>query len=118
VLARMLALLDPGGSHRLGDLLDLLDALAPNSPLRLRHQQLVIDACRQQRTLWIDYLSTSDPLAGAVRREVQVWSVKVPRFQAWCLLRGDERVFRMDRVTHASEGQGAYEVPRGFKRRV
>ena len=118
VLARILGLLDPSGEQRIGDLCDLLDALAPNSPLRLRHQQLVSDACRHHRTLWIDYLSTTDPLAGAVRREVQVWSVKVPRFQAWCLLRGDERVFRLDRVTHAAEGEGAYVVPDGFKRRV
>jgi DNA polymerase III subunit epsilon len=118
VLRQILGLLDPGGDHRLGDLLDLVDALAPNSPLRLKHQQLVTDAWRTKKTLWIDYLSTTDPLAGAVRREVAVWSVKVPRFQAWCLLRGDERVFRMDRVTHAAEGDREVEVPAGFKRRV
>jgi DNA polymerase-3 subunit epsilon len=118
VLGRILALLDPAHTQRVADLCDLVDALAPNSPLRLRHQQLVSDAQRNHRTLWIDYLSTTDPLAGAVRREVQVWSVKVPRFQAWCLLRGDERVFRLDRVTHATEGQSDFVVPDTFKRRV
>ena len=118
VLRRILAILDPDGSLALDDIVTLVDALAPNSPLRLRQQQVISDAWRHKRTVVIDYLSTTDPVAGAVRREVQVWAVRHPRFQGYCLLRGDERVFRLDRVTQVTPGDGTFDVPPDFRSRV
>jgi DNA polymerase-3 subunit epsilon len=117
VLGRILEILDPNGEMTVEELVSLVDALAPNSPLRLRQQQQITDAWRRRRTVWIDYLSTSDPVIGSVHREVQVWAIKAPRFQGWCLLRADERVFRMDRVTSVKEGEGEFVVPE-FKRRL
>lgn len=118
VFRKMVAILDPGGDLSLEEMVTLVDALAPNSPLRLRQQQVISDACRRRQTVVIDYLSTTDPVAGAVRREVQVWAVRHPRFQGWCLLRGDERVFRLDRVTQVLPGGAPFELPEGFRPRV
>lgn len=118
VLRRILAILDPDGTLTVEELVTLVDALAPNSPMRLRQQQVISDAWRHKRTVVIDYLSTTDPVAGAVRREVQVWAVRHPRFQGYCMLRGDERVFRLDRVTQVTPGSGTFDVPPGFRSRV
>lgn len=114
---KMLDILDPGGELTVGDLQDLLGALAPNSPLRKRQERTLRDAFRRRRTVWIDYLSTSDPLEGAVRREVAIWKLKAPRIQGWCYLRGGERVFRMDRMREVEAGERTYEVP-PFKARI
>ena len=96
---------------------ELLGALAPNSPLRKRQERLLRDAFRRRRTVWIDYLSTSDPLEGTVRREVAIWKMKTPRIQGWCYLREGERVFRLDRMREVTAGEQAYEVP-PFKARI
>ena len=114
---KMLDILDPQGELTVGDLQELLGALAPNSPLRKRQERLLRDAFRRRRTVWIDYLSTSDPLEGTVRREVAIWKMKTPRIQGWCYLREGERVFRLDRMREVTAGEQAYEVP-PFKARI
>lgn len=107
----MLDILDPGGVLTVEELVDLLGALAPNSPLRRRQERLIKDAHRKRQTIWIDYVSTEDPREGVVRREVAVWKVKLPRIQGWCYLREGERVFRLDRIRTVEPGERTYEIP-------
>jgi DNA polymerase III epsilon subunit family exonuclease len=107
----MLDILDPAGTLTVEELVDLLGALAPNSPLRRRQERLIKDAFRARRTVIIDYVSTEDPREGVVRREVAIWKVKLPRIQGWCYLREGERVFRLDRVRHVELGERTYEIP-------
>lgn len=111
VLGRMLDVIDPEGTLTLGELTDLVDALAPRSPLRLRQQRLLREAFRERRTVLLEYLSGAEPAAGAMLREVAIWFLRLPRIQGWCHLRSDERIFRLDRMLSVRRGDRAYEIP-------
>lgn len=113
----MLDILDPAGKLTVGDLDDLLAALAPRSPLRLRQERLLKEAFRNRRTVWIEYVNARDPKAGVTRREVGIWKVKMPRIQGWCFLREGERVFRLDRMRSVEPGDRDVEIPK-FKSRI
>lgn len=108
---RMLEILDPEGTVTVGELIELVGALAPNSPLRLRQQKMLRDAWEARRTVVIDYQSTSSPETGLVRREIAIWLMSLPYVQGWCYLRQGERVFRLDRITKVLPGGRSYEVP-------
>ena len=116
---KMVEIVDPGGvsGMTVEELVELLGALAPNSPMRLRQKRLLRDAYSDRRTVVIDYQSTSDPAAGLVRREVGIWLLKLPYIQGWCFLRGGERVFRLDRIRTVNEAERDYEIP-DFDRRI
>ncbi|MCA9297707.1 MAG: WYL domain-containing protein, partial [Phycisphaerales bacterium] len=115
---QMLDILDPQGVLTVEELLDLLGALAPNSPYRRQMERRLRDAFRLRRTVIIDYISTSDPLEGIVKREVSIWKLKVPRIQGWCHLREGERVFRMDRIRSVDLTENTYEIPADFDSRI
>jgi DNA polymerase III epsilon subunit family exonuclease len=110
VWRRMLDVLDPDGDVTLGELIGLIDALAPNSPLRMQQQRVLRDAHRHQRTVWIEYQATDAP-RGVVKREIAVWKLRLPHIQAWCYLRDGERVFRLDRIRTVEPGQRGYDIP-------
>lgn len=118
VFCRMVEVLDPDGTLTVGELSDLVDALAPNSPLRLRQQKVLREAFRDRRTVLIDYQSTADPTAGLVGREVAIWFLRPPRAQGWCFLRSAERVFRFDRMRSVVRGEQAYEIPDDAEPRI
>jgi DNA polymerase III epsilon subunit-like protein len=115
---RMLEVLDPGSRFTVRDLSDLVGALAPNSALRLRQQQLLRDAFRERRSVVIEYQSTSEPVAGVIRREVDVWFLRLPKLQGYCHLRQAERVFRLERIRSVELGTRTYEVPAGVEERI
>ena len=75
------------------------------------------DAYRRRQTVWLEYLSTSDPREGTSRREVAIWRLNSPRIQGWCYLREGERVFRFDRIRGVEPGVQTYEIPE-FKPRI
>lgn len=107
---RMLEILDPPGVLTVGGLVDLLGALAPNSPLRLHQQRVLRDAFRLRRTVWIEYQSSEGHI-GVVRREIGIWKLRLPYIQAWCYLREGERVFRLDRIRTVEPGFRPYDIP-------
>lgn len=110
---RMLDVLDPSGSLTFGELDALVDALAPNSPMRLAQQRQLREALTALRSVYIAYAST-EPGAQATlpqRREIAIWRLKLPYIQAWCYLRGGERVFRLDRIRTVEAGERPYEIP-------
>ena len=118
VFERMAASLDPAGTVTVGETADLIGALAPNSALRLQQQQLLRDAFREHRTVRIAYQSTSDPLDGAIERELAIWFMRLPRVQGWCHLRKGERVFRVDRMRRVERLDRSYEVPADAVQRI
>jgi DNA polymerase III epsilon subunit family exonuclease len=115
---RMLEILDPSSAFTVRDLSDLVGALAPQSALRLRQQQVLRDAFRERRSVVIEYQSTSEPGAGILVREVDLWFLRLPKFQGFCHLRGAERVFRLERVRAVELGTRTYEVPAGAGSRI
>ena len=117
VFRAMVEILAPEGGVTVRDLLDLLGALAPDSPRRLEQKRLLRQAFEARRTVWIDYLSTGDPRLRPTHREVGLYALSLPYMQGWCFLRQGERVFRLDRVHHVAPGERSYEIPE-FERRV
>ena len=115
---RMVEILDPDGRVTVRELSDLVGALAPNSPLRLQQQQILRDAHRERRPVWIEYQSSSDPVAGRIRRPIEIWFLRLPKIHAWCRLRNAERVFRLDRIRAVERGEGTYTVPPEAESRV
>ncbi|MBN2798387.1 MAG: WYL domain-containing protein [Deltaproteobacteria bacterium] len=111
VVREMLARLDPRGVITVSEVEELLGALAPNAPRRLRQQQLLREAWRERRTVWIDYQSSASVTAGVTTREVAVWLLRPPRVQGWCYLRQGPRVFRQDRMRDVRRGERSYEIP-------
>ncbi len=116
VWRRMLEVLDPDGTVTLGEMIGLIDALAPNSPLRLHQQRVLRTAHRHQTTVWIEYQATEAP-RGVVKREIGIWRLHLPHIQAWCFLRDGERVFRLDRIRTVETGERCYEIPK-FEPRI
>lgn len=112
VYDKMTEILDPLSEVSVAELLGLMGALAPNSPRRLLQQQVLAEAFRRRVTVFIDYISTADPLQGMVHREVAIWKLKPPRMQGWCYLRNGERVFRLERIRSVEVGGRSYEVPK------
>jgi DNA polymerase III epsilon subunit family exonuclease len=115
---RMVEVLDPEHRFTVGDLSDLVGALAPSSPLRLAQQQLLRDAHRLGRSVILEYQSTSEPGVGTVVREVDIWFLRLPKLQGFCHLRGGERVFRLDRIRSVRLGERTYTVPEGAEPRL
>jgi DNA polymerase III epsilon subunit family exonuclease len=111
VWRRMLEVLDPNGNVTVGELIDLLSALAPNSPLRLEQQRVLREAFHRHLTVFVDYASTDAAALGWVRREVAIWRLKLPYVQGWCYHRQAERVFRLDRMRTVTLGERAYDIP-------
>ncbi len=114
---KMLDILDPEGRLTVGELDDLMAALAPNSPLRRRQERILKEAFRRRRTVWIEYVNVADPHRGTTRREVAIWRIKLPRIQGFCHLRQAERVFRLDRMRSVEPGDREVEIP-SFKARI
>ncbi|HHO50527.1 MAG TPA: WYL domain-containing protein [Deltaproteobacteria bacterium] len=110
--------LDPQRRMTVRDVADLVGAMAPRSPTRLRHQQLLRDALRQRLQVEIEYQSTSDPLHGLTRRKIDVWALRLPWIQGFCHLRDAERVFRVERIRSVRLLSGGYTLPDDLKVRV
>lgn len=109
--------LDPGASVRVRDVVELLGALAPDSPLRLQQKRILRSAFRDRRTVIIDYNASRDPRQGPLRREIGIWALALPYLQAWCYLRSGERVFRLDRIRRVETTERPYDIP-AFQKRI
>jgi DNA polymerase III subunit epsilon len=117
VYFRMAEILDPKGDVTIQELLELIAALAPDSPTRLQQKGILKQAYRERRTVWIDYKSTGEPKLGTIRREIGIWLLKLPHVQAWCYLREGQRVFRLDRMTKVWLANREYAIPE-FEHRI
>jgi len=117
VFQKMVDIVDPEGGVTVRDLVDLVGALAPDSPLRLFQKRELERAWRDRRTVMIDYNAAGDPRLGPLRREIAIWALALPHLQGWCYLRSGERVFRLDRIRRVQATERTYDIP-DFVRRV
>jgi DNA polymerase III epsilon subunit family exonuclease len=111
LLGEMTRRLDPDGALKVRDLIDLLDALAPNSPLRLQQKRTLRTAFRLKKTARIGYASARDLGMRPVSREIDIWDLPLPRVRAWCHLRMAERVFWLERIRTVEITEKDYVVP-------
>ena len=117
VFRAMAEVVDPAGSVKVGEVLELLGALAPDSPLRLQQKRELRRAFKDRRTVIIDYNASKDPRMGPIRREIGIWALALPYLQAWCFLRSGERVFRLDRIRRVETTERRYDIP-AFEKRI
>lgn len=117
VFRRMVEVIDPEDRVTVRDLIDLVGALAPDSPLRRLQKRELERAWRGRRTVMIDYNAAGDPRLGPLRREVAIWALALPHLQGWCYLRAGERVFRLDRIRRVQATERVYDIP-DFVRRI
>ena len=99
-----------------GELNDLIGALAPNSPLRLRQKRELRAAMHGHSTVIMDYQDTKNPERGVLTREVGIRHIKFPYVQGWCFLREGERVFRLDRMRSVERTSRTVSLPPADKR--
>lgn len=113
ILRGALPIVDPEGTLTLGGLSEHLDDLRLGSPARRAQRRVIETALRSRRSLLLRYLSHDRETAvwSETEREVEVWRVRWPRFQAWCRLRQAPRVFRLPRVRHVEVGGDPVTIP-------
>lgn len=114
----ILRLLDPDGELTVQGVRELIDGLAPRSPLRAAQKQALRAAFTARTSVVVAYLSQDD--AGRLRRterEIEIWKLAFPKVQGWCRLRGEERVFRLDRMLRVEPTGRGYAIP-AFSARI
>lgn len=98
----LLALVDVQGAWTVGEVCEVEAAFAPDGPRRAAHLAVLKQSRAARRAVGIAYASRDD--AGRWRRterEIAVLAVRAQTLDAWCFLRGERRVFRLERI-HAA----------------
>jgi DNA polymerase III epsilon subunit family exonuclease len=112
VFRRLLALIDPGGQKTAAELLREVKSLQSGSALRSSHRALLETAMKARTSVWIDYMGRDAAMRPAITlREVDVWGIDPQHLSGFCHLRGEHRVFRLDRIRRVTQGEKVYEMP-------
>jgi len=98
VLLKMLRAVDPGKELTVGDLLALTDDMTRKGSKRTQMKDVLLQAARNNQTLEIDYTSINGTGDLKTTRTITVSALKAPNIEAWCHLREEQRVFRLDRI--------------------
>jgi DNA polymerase III epsilon subunit family exonuclease len=99
----LLALVDAEGAWTVGEVCEVEAAFAPGGARRAAHLAVLKQARAARLAVRIAYASRDD--AGCWRRterEIAVLAVRPRTVDAWCFLRRERRVFRLERVHAAS----------------
>jgi DNA polymerase III epsilon subunit family exonuclease len=98
VCKKMIECIDP--THRLtvSDLNQRIANMAQGGPMRGEMKQMFRQAAKDQSTLEIDYTRVQGDGELKTTRRITVQAWRPPNLKAWCHLRNDERVFRLERI--------------------
>lgn len=108
----LLDMIDPGGDMSARALLGAIEGLDRRSEVRAAQTRVLREAFAAQRAVRIVYVSQgADGRVRTTEREVDIWKVTLPRVQGFCHLRGEARVFRLERMRHVELLDRAYEIP-------
>jgi DNA polymerase III epsilon subunit family exonuclease len=112
VFSRLLDLLDGGRALTVNGLEHRLHDLGRTSEVRHAARKAIASALAARRTVRLTYVSRDDQgHAVLTAREVDVWRVKGSKFEGWCRLRGEARVFRLDRLLDVEATEVGYAIP-------
>ncbi len=94
----MLAEIDPHREMNIGDLNEHIESMRRNGDGRSQFSRMLHSAARSGDKVEIDYTRIAGPGSLTVRRQITVQSFRPPIVDAWCHLREQPRVFRLDRI--------------------
>ena len=101
VCRQMLECIDPGRVFTVGGLIERIEHMTPGGVQRGKMNALFQQAAQDKADLEIDYTRVQGDGALKTTRRITVQSWRPPNLEAWCHLRNDKRVFRMDRIQKA-----------------
>lgn len=112
--ARFVELLDPERALTVDGMEGQVESLRRASPVRSDQRARLEGSATARRPVHLTYVSRDDD-GRPVRTErvVSVWRVRGTKLEAFCHLRGEARVFRLDRVLAVADAVGAYTAPSG-----
>ncbi len=102
-LRRMLSEVDPARSQSIDGFLDYMRRMKKGGTERLSIRSRLCDAAQHNGTIEIAYTDVQGPGALITRRRITVDRVRAHNVEAWCHLRSERRVFRLERI----QGVGA-----------
>lgn len=112
VFQALVNVIAPVGGATVSEVADEVASLAAGSPRRAQNKSVLKAGLSARRTVWIDYIGRDEEHRPTLtHREIAVWGVDGPHCSAWCFLRGEHRMFRLDRIRTAQAGEQAYEIP-------
>jgi len=94
----MVSEIDPDHTMTVGELKAHINGMGRGGPERSRFKRILQLAARTGDRLEIAYTRISGPGALTTRRQITVQSFRPPIVDAWCHLREQPRVFRLDRI--------------------
>ena len=94
----MLCDIDPQHKMTIGDVIDHIEQMGREGQARSRFSRLLHAAARTGGRVEIDYTRIAGPGSLTQRRQITVQSFRPPIVDAWCHLREQPRVFRLDRI--------------------
>ncbi len=98
VLKQMIATVDPHREQSVVGFLDFLTRMRKSGTARKQIKQQLRMAAKTKATLAIDYTKINGPGALTTTRRITVDTFQPPTIKAWCHTRGEQRVFRLDRI--------------------
>ena len=97
-LRRMLSEIDPAQMRSIDGFLDYMRRMKKGGTERASIKSQLCDAAEHNGTLEIAYTDVQGPGALITRRRITVDRVRAHNVEAWCHLRSERRVFRLERI--------------------
>lgn len=94
----MLEAIDPGHTMSVQRLIAHVDGMRRDGEERRQLKSRLSKAATSGNRIEIDYTHVAGPGALTTRREITVQSYRPPLVDAWCHLRDEPRIFRLDRI--------------------
>jgi len=98
VLQRMLEHIDPDRTQSIDAFLTYLDSMRKGGSERMFIRDSLRRAAQLNRTVEITYTDVQGPGALTTTRRITVGRVRSQNVEAWCHLRAERRVFRLERI--------------------
>jgi DNA polymerase III epsilon subunit family exonuclease len=105
ILRQMLVSADPNRQQSVTGFLEFLTQMRKGGQVRKEMKQQLRAAAKGKATLDIDYTKINGPGALTTTRRITVDSFQPPNIRAWCHLRDEQRVFRLDRIHRISSAE-------------
>lgn len=102
ILRQMLVSVDPHRQQSVTGFLEFLTQMRKGGQVRKQMKQQLRAAAKEKATLDIDYTKINGPGALTTTRRITVDSLQPPNIKAWCHLRDEQRIFRLDRIQRIS----------------
>lgn len=103
VLRQMISSVDPQRRQSVPGFLERLNQMKKGGDARKAMKQQLRAAAKGKATLDIDYTKINGPGALTTTRRITVDKFQSPNVKAWCHLREEPRVFRLERIHRISQ---------------